>query len=137
MPGRADDLRRRIRQSGGRGRKLRGLIELLRPYRGRVAMMVLAMTLATGASLAPAPLASARDRLRHPGREDLSTLNLVVIAFVASAALYWGATYAQTFLVGWVGQRALQDLRMRIFAHLQSQPVGFFERARPACSSHA
>jgi ABC-type multidrug transport system fused ATPase/permease subunit len=127
VPGRADDLRRRIRQTGGRGRKLRGLIELLRPYRGRVALMFLAMTLATGAALAPAPLAKLAidDGIRA---EDVSTLNLVVIAFVASAALYWGATYAQTFLVGWVGQRALQDLRLRIFAHLQSQPVGFFER---------
>ena len=34
----------------------------------------------------------------------------------------------QTYLVGWVGQRALQDLRLRIFRHLQSQPIGFYER---------
>ena len=33
-PARADDLRRRWRATGGRGRKLRGLLELLRPYRG-------------------------------------------------------------------------------------------------------
>ena len=38
-----------------------------------------------------------------------------MIAFVASAAIYWGATYVQTYLVGWVGQRALQDLRERIY----------------------
>jgi ATP-binding cassette subfamily B protein len=40
-------------------------------------------------------------------------------------------TYAQTYLVGWVGQRALADLRIRIFTHLQSLPVGFYE-SRPA-----
>jgi ABC-type multidrug transport system fused ATPase/permease subunit len=111
----------------GRGRKLRGLIELLRPYRGRVALMFVALSAATAAALAPAPLAKlAIDDGIRAG--DVSTLNLVVVAFVASAAIYWGATYAQTFLVGWVGQRALQDLRLRIFAHLQSQPVGFYER---------
>ena len=43
----------------------------------------------------------------------------------------WVATYAQTYLVGWVGQRALADLRIRIFTHLQSQPIGFYE-SRPA-----
>jgi len=31
-----------------------------------------------------------------------------VIAFVVSALVYWGATYVQTYLVGWVGQRALR-----------------------------
>ena len=37
----------------------------------------------------------------------------------------------QTYLVGWVGQRALQDLRVRIFAHLQKMSIGFFTRNRP------
>ena len=51
--------------------------------------------------------------------------------FVISALRRVGATYAQTYLVGWVGQRALQDLRLQIFRHLQEMPVGFYER-RPA-----
>ena len=40
-------------------------------------------------------------------------------------------TYVQTYLVGWVGQRALADLRIRIFKHLQTLPIGFYE-SRPA-----
>jgi ATP-binding cassette subfamily B protein len=40
-------------------------------------------------------------------------------------------TYVQTYLVGLVGQRALADLRIRIFTHLQRQPIGFYE-SRPA-----
>ena len=55
--GRRDDLRRRLRGTAGRGRKLRGLIILLRPYRSRVVMMFIALVIGTGASLAPAPLA--------------------------------------------------------------------------------
>jgi ABC-type multidrug transport system fused ATPase/permease subunit len=121
------ELRRRLRATGGRGRKLRGLVALLTPYRRRIALMFLALTAATAASLAPPPLAKlAIDDGIVPG--DVGKLNLVVAAFVASALVYWGASYAQTYLVGWVGQRALQDLRLRIFAHLQSQPVGFYER---------
>ena len=121
------DLRRRWRATRGRGRKLRGLIELLRPYRARVIMAFVALILATAASLAPPPLAKlAIDEGITP--KDVSTLNLVVVAFVVSALVYWGASYAQTYLVGWVGQRALQDLRIQLFAHLQTLSVGFYSR---------
>ena len=51
-----------------------------------------------------------------------------MVAFLASALIYWGATYAQTYLTGWVGQRALQDLRIQLFAHLQTLSVGFYSR---------
>ena len=47
---------------------------------------------------------------------------------MVSALVYWGASYAQTYLVGWVGQRALQDLRIQLFAHLQTLSVGFYSR---------
>jgi len=125
-----DELRRRLRASGGRGRKLRGLIELLRPYRARVALMLVALVVGTAASLAPAPLAKrAIDDGIVPG--DLGALNLVVALFVLSALVVWFTSWAQTYLTNWVGQRALQDLRLRIFGHLQEMPVGFYER-RPA-----
>ncbi|MCA1682629.1 MAG: ABC transporter ATP-binding protein/permease [Actinobacteria bacterium] len=126
---RTAELRRRLAGTSGRGRKLRGLLVLLRPYRGRVALMFLALIAGTAASLAPPPLAKlAIDDGIIPG--DLGTLNLVVVGFIVSALVVWGATYAQSYLTGWVGQRALQDLRLQIFAHLQSMPVGFYERRR-------
>lgn len=127
---RRDDLRRRLRGTRGRGRKLRGLVVLLAPYRSRVVLMAIALVAGTAASLAPAPLAkTAIDSGILDG--DRGTLDLVVIAFVVSALVVWGASFAQTYLVGWVGQRALADLRTQIFKHLQEMPVSFYER-RPA-----
>jgi ATP-binding cassette subfamily B protein len=123
------EIRRRLRATGGRGRKLRGLAVLLRPYRGRTILMFVALVFATAAALAPPPLAKlAIDEGIVPG--DLHTLNLVVVAFLASALVYFLASYAQTYLVGWVGQRVLQDLRLRIFAHLQRLSIGFYARRR-------
>jgi ATP-binding cassette, subfamily B, bacterial len=117
----------RWRATGGRGRKLRGMLVLLRPYRARTALMFVALVLGTAAALAPPPLAKlAIDEGITPG--DLSTLTLVVIGFLVSALVYWGATYVQTYLVGWVGQRVLQDLRIQLFAHLQTLSVGFYSR---------
>jgi ABC-type multidrug transport system fused ATPase/permease subunit len=111
----------------GRGRKLRGMLSLLRPYRGRTTVMFIALLAATAAQLAPPPLAKlAIDEGITPG--DLTTLTLVVVAFLFSALVYWGASYVQTYLVGWVGQRVLQDLRIQVFAHLQSLSVNFYSR---------
>jgi ATP-binding cassette subfamily B protein len=127
---RRDEIIRRWRSTSGRGRKLRGLAALLRPYRSRVLLMLVALVLATGAQLAPPLLAKlAIDQGILPG--DLTALTWIVVAFLVTALVYWGASYVQTYLVGWVGQRALADLRLQIFRHLQEMPVGFYER-RPA-----
>jgi ATP-binding cassette subfamily B protein len=115
---------------GSRGRNLKGLLALLRPYRARSAAMLVALLIGTAASLAPPLLAKVAidDGI---SRHDTTTLALVVVAFMLSALLVWVMTYIQTYLVGWVGQRALADLRIRIFTHLQSLSIGFYE-SRPA-----
>ncbi|MCW3034667.1 MAG: transporter ATP-binding protein [Solirubrobacterales bacterium] len=115
---------------GTRARSLRGLLGLLRPYRGRAALMLVALVLGTAASLAPPLLARAAID-KGIEKHDTTTLVIVVVAFLASALLVWLMTYVQTYLVGWVGQRALADLRIRIFKHLQTLPIGFYE-SRPA-----
>jgi ABC-type multidrug transport system fused ATPase/permease subunit len=123
------ELRRRLHETGGRRRMLRGLASLLRPYRWRVLAMFLSLVAATGAALAPAPLAKLAidDGINH---HNVGALDVIVLAFLASAAVYWIATYIETYLVGWVGQRALRDLRLQLFEHLQSLSVGFYSKNR-------
>jgi ATP-binding cassette, subfamily B, bacterial len=126
---RLTEIRARLQRSRGRGRKVRGLIELLAPYRWRVLAMFLSLVAATAAALAPAPLAKlAIDQGIQ--RHDVGALDVIVALFLVSAIVYAVATYAQTYLVGWVGQRALQDLRIRLFIHLQRLSIGFYSRNR-------
>jgi ATP-binding cassette, subfamily B, bacterial len=114
-------------QENQRARKLRGLLELLRPYRMRVAVMFVFLLAGTAASLAPPYLAGkAIDTGIKNG--DIGALDVIVVLFIVSALVNWGATYAQTYLVEWVGQRALQDLRLQIFTHLQRLSIGFYSR---------
>jgi len=122
-------VRARLQKGRGRARKLRGLIELLTPYRWRVLAMLVALVAATAAALAPAPLAKLAidDGIQ---RHDVGALDLIVAAFLVSALIYAVASYAQTYLVGWVGQRALQDLRVKLFSHLQQLSIGFYSRNR-------
>jgi len=127
--GTARRLWRLVRGEERRTRKLRGLLALLRPYRGRVALMLAALVVAVGAALAP-PYLAGRAIDDGIAGGDLGALNVIVALLIASALLNFGATYAQTYLVSWVGQRALQDLRLRLFEHLQRLSVGFYSRRR-------
>ena len=122
-------IRGRLERSRGRGRKVRGLIELLAPYKWRVLAMFISLVAATAAALAPAPLAKlAIDQGIQ--KHDVGSLDVIVGLFLLSAVVYAVASYAQTYLVGWVGQRALQDLRIRLFTHLQRLSIGFYSRNR-------
>ncbi|MBA3436842.1 MAG: ABC transporter ATP-binding protein, partial [Thermoleophilaceae bacterium] len=91
--------------------------------------MLAALLVATAAALAPPYLAG---RAIDDGIQDGDTgaLTVVLIAFLVAAGLNWAATYGQTYLVNWVGQRALADLRTRVFSHLQSLSIGFYSRNR-------
>jgi ABC-type multidrug transport system fused ATPase/permease subunit len=116
-----------LRGEERRLRKLRQLLALLRPYRGRLIMMLVALVVATGAALMPPYLAGrAIDDGIRAG--DADALTVILAAFVGAALLNWGASYAQTFLINWVGQRALQDLRLKLFRHLQGLSIGFYSR---------
>jgi ATP-binding cassette subfamily B protein len=119
-----------VRGEKNRTRKFRWLMGLLRPYRWRVAAMLAALVVTVAAGLAPPYLAG---KAIDDGiiAKDTSALNLIVFAFVASAVIYAVASYVQTYFVGWVGQRALTDLRERIFIHIQSMSIGFFTRRKP------
>jgi ATP-binding cassette subfamily B protein len=116
-----------LRGEDQRARKLRGMLQLLRPYRAKVVLMFVALVAATGAALVPPYLAGRAidDGIRN---RDADFLTVLLIVFIAAALVNWIATYVQTYLVNWVGQRALQDLRERIFAHLQRLSIGFYSR---------
>ncbi len=114
----------------GRGRKLRWTLGLLRPYRTRIIFMVLAVIVSTAAALAPPYLAG---RAIDAGIEagDISALNLMIGLFVAAVIINAVTSWLQTWLVGWVGIRVLQDLREQVFKHIQRMSIGFFNRNRP------
>jgi ATP-binding cassette subfamily B protein len=122
-----------IRGQDQRARKVRWMVGLLRPYRGKVVLMFVALLIATGAGLVPPYLAGQAVDSVNSGTVtgEVGALDWIVAAFVVVATLYAAATYLQTYLVGWVGTRALQDLRERVFSHLQTMSIGFFTRRSP------
>lgn len=112
----------------GRLRKLKGLAALVSPYRGRTYVMFASMLLSVASNLAPPLLAGLAVNDVKDG--DIDGLTWVVIAFLIAAIVNWGSSYLETYLVNLVGQRALQDLRIQIFRHLQRLSIGFYSRNR-------
>jgi ATP-binding cassette, subfamily B, bacterial len=110
-------------------RRLGTLWQLTKPYRLRASLSVFSLLAATATALAPPYLAKlALDDAVH-GHAG-TKLVIVVVAFLAAGLANWGTTYLETYMTGWVGERILADLRMRLFAHLQRLSLGFFERNR-------
>jgi ABC-type multidrug transport system fused ATPase/permease subunit len=110
-------------------RRLAMLLRLARPYPGRTALAGVTLVAYTVVALMPPYLAGlAVDRGIRT--RDLHTLTLVVVAFVAAGVAALVLSGAQTYFTGWVGERALADLRIRLFRHLQRLSLGFYERNR-------
>ena len=110
-------------------RQLRRLAAYLRPYRGHVAGALLALVLAAVAVL------SLGIGLRHlidggfaAGRPDAldHAIRAVAIVIVALAV----ATYYRSYLVTWLGERVVADLRRDVYRHVLELSPGFFEVTR-------
>ncbi|HET9437240.1 MAG TPA: ABC transporter ATP-binding protein [Gaiellaceae bacterium] len=110
-------------------RRLATLARLARPYPGRALLAGVTLLGFTIVALLPPYLAKlAVDE--GIGARDLGRLSLIVAAFVAAGIATFGLSSAQTYFTGWVGERGLADLRIRLFAHLQRLSLGYYERNR-------
>jgi ABC-type multidrug transport system fused ATPase/permease subunit len=110
-------------------RRLGILVRLARPYKLRTGLAGITLVAYTLVALLPPYLAKvAVDR--GIATEDLHTLTLIVAAFVAAGIAAFALSGLQTYYTGWVGERALADLRIALFSHLQRLSLGFYERNR-------
>ena len=110
-------------------RRLRVLVRLARPYPGRTTLAIVTLLAYTGVALLPPYLLKlAVDDGITP--RDLDALTGIVIAFLAAGVAGFALSGAQTYFTGWVGERALADLRIQLFRHLQRLSLGYYERNR-------
>jgi ABC-type multidrug transport system fused ATPase/permease subunit len=110
-------------------RRLGTLLRLARPYKTRATLAVVTLIAYTLVALLPPYLAKVAVDDGVAAR-DLGTLTAVVVAFIAAGIAAFVLSGAQTYFTGWVGERALADLRIQLFGHLQRLSLGFYERNR-------
>jgi ABC-type multidrug transport system fused ATPase/permease subunit len=118
------------------------VVALLRPYRRWLAVILLAIAVETAASLAaPWPLKIVLDDVidhrRHgwvrdlsswlPGGAALRIAALAAIATVLVATLGAIASYVDNYFTESVGQRVANDLRVRVYRHLEHLPLAYYD----------
>lgn len=113
----------------GRSFNLRVLWHLLvfiRPYASRMIAALLAMLTASALTLLvpflvkvaiDGPIADA----------DISALNEIVLVMLLALIALYLASSTQRFLLSWVGQKVLADLRDALFRHLQILPLAYHD----------
>ena len=109
--------------------QLRRLLGYLRPYRTRVLGAIVALVVAATAVLSLGiGLRYLVDGGISAGRSDAlgHALEAVLIVIVVLAV----ATFTRSYLVAWLGERVVADIRSQVYGHVIRMPPGFFEVTR-------
>ena len=112
------------------------LVGYLAPYKGLVAIGVALLLVQSLAQITPpiiakfivdqAVIPAAIGSL--PRDEAFSRLAVLGVGYLVVLVAGAGLRYGQTLLVTWVGQKAMYDLRLELFRHLQFLSLSFFDR---------
>ncbi len=102
---------------------------LVRPYRGHVVVAAIALVVAAGSTLGIGQgLRLLVDRGFLSGTTE--ALNTYFLAMFGIVAVLAGATFARHYMVSWLGERMVADVRSRVYGHVIGLSPEFFEVTR-------
>ena len=105
------------------------LLGFVRPYLGRVVLAALALLVAAGSVLAFGQvIRDVVDSGLKTGSEAALTRSLLLFLGVVGAMA--GAILVRSYLLAWIGERVVADLRRAVFDRVLGLDVGFFETTR-------
>ena len=108
-------------------RLMKRLLKYLRPYRGLVILCMFILIISSLAQLAAPYLTKiAIDKYIMLGDSD--GLLRIILILIATIAFGVCLEYFQRYLMQYIGQKAMYDLRMQIFSHVQNLDLKFFDK---------
>ena len=107
----------------------RRLFAYLRPYTGRMVVAVLALLLSSGLGLA-FPLVIVRLLESVTQSQSYGPLNTLAAALLGLFLLQAVFTFAQSYLLTYIGEHIVYDLRVSLYSHLQRLSLDFFAARR-------
>ncbi|MEW5977583.1 MAG: ABC transporter ATP-binding protein [Acidobacteriota bacterium] len=106
---------------------MRRLLRYLLPYRAAVATSLLLIGMASIIQIiGPYLTKIGIDRYILAG--DYAGLNGLALLYVGIIVLGFLLGYLQTYIMQWMGQRIMYDMRLQIFTHLQQLPLSFYDK---------
>jgi len=102
------------------------LLKYLKPYLWH--LIILLALMGCGAVLEVMPSEFTRRLIdHHLTQGDLKGTGHLFAAFIAFICLSFVVQLARSILLGWVGQKAMLDLRLQLFGHLLRRSTSFFQ----------
>ncbi len=116
-------------RAGGDLVQLKHLLRFLLPYRLSIAGALVALTVAAGTVLA---LGLGLRRLVDEGfrGDDTALLDQALVVMFGVIALLALASYSRFYLVSWVGERIVADIRRAVYDHIMGLSPAFFETTK-------
>jgi ATP-binding cassette subfamily B multidrug efflux pump len=103
------------------------ILRYLRPYWKLLTVSFIFLLLQTGGQLlGPYITKVAIDR--YIAERDVHGLDVMALAYLGVVLFGFVVLFIQTYTTQYTGQRAMHDLRMEIFSHLQKQDMAYFDR---------
>jgi ATP-binding cassette subfamily B protein len=112
-----------------RGRTLKRIVAFFRPYRGRVAIVLVAILATSLIGLINPILLKLLIDIAIPER-DWFLLNVFVGLMIVLPIVSGLIGVGQSWLNNVIGQSVMQDLRTALYTHLQRMPLRFFTETR-------
>jgi len=117
------------RPKGRSLKPLRSLVPFILAYRGVMVFALLALLVASAAMLAlPVALRYLIDN--GFANNDVGTINRYFGWFFAAAAVFGGFAALRYYLVSWLGERVVADIRTRVYDRVIRMDPTFFETTR-------
>jgi ATP-binding cassette subfamily B protein len=108
---------------------LRALLPYLSPYRGVLVLALVALLVASAAMLSlPIALRFLIDN--GLSSQSTDTINQYFIAFLAAAGVFGVFAALRFYLVTWLGERVVADMRSAVYARVIRMDPAFFEVTR-------
>lgn len=117
------------RPKGRSLKPLRALAPFARPYRGRLALALVALLVAAAAMLA-LPIAVRQLVDYGLAANSAATLNRYFAGFLGAAALFGAFAALRFYLVTWIGERIVADVRDTVYRRVIRMDPTFFEVTR-------
>ncbi len=109
---------------------LRGLLPFLRPYRGRIAIALVALLTSSAATLILPQFARGLINAQGLSAQQAHALSGFYLAFVVAAAVLGLASATRFYAVTWLGERVVADIRKAVFDNVLGLSPEFFEVTR-------
>jgi len=108
-------------------RLMKRLLVYLKPYVGWVVLAAVLLVVGSLLQLV-GPLLIKHAIDTYVTTKDYDGLAMISLAFLAVLVISFGITWAQIYVMQWVGQNAVRTMRLQVFEHIQNMNLRFFDR---------